>query len=373
MANKKITNMEVKRKNRNRIYRYMCKNDIVSNSDIAYELKLSLPTVAQNTKELMELGLVKEMGELESTGGRKAKGLSIIANSKVALGIDITKNHIGVLLTNLAGEILKYERLYYPFSNSREYFSELNDKIKEFLESHVVDKESVLGIGISIPGIVDLDKKEITDSHALETKELRFSEIENYFEFPCMFLNDANAGAFAEGLQERDSFFYLSLSNTVGGSFFEEGKLRYGRAFRCGEIGHMTIIPEGEGCYCGKKGCMDSYCNAKNLSDLTEGKLDKFFDELERGRKEYAEVWNQYIKYLAIAINNIHMILDCDIVLGGYVGSYLNTYMEQIRQAVSERNTFSGDGGFIRECRYKIGAAAFGAALYVIEKFVEQI
>ena len=124
MASKKITNMEVKRKNRNRIYRYVRKSGIVSNPDIAYELKLSLPTVTQNTKELIELGLIKENGELESTGGRKAKALAIEADFRLAAGVDITKNHIGLILTNLAGEILRYERIYYPFCRSEEYFSE---------------------------------------------------------------------------------------------------------------------------------------------------------------------------------------------------------------------------------------------------------
>ena len=108
MDKNKITNMEVKKKNRNRIYRYMCKAGTVSNPDIAYELKLSLPTVTQNTKELIKMGLIEEKGELESTGGRKAKALSITSNSKMAFGIDITRNHIGFLLTNLLGDILKY-------------------------------------------------------------------------------------------------------------------------------------------------------------------------------------------------------------------------------------------------------------------------
>ena len=118
MAKAKNTNMEVKRKNRNRIYRYVRKCKVVSNPDIAYELKLSLPTVTQNTKELIEMGLITERGELESTGGRKAKALSIEENSRLAVGLDITRNHIGLLLTNLKGEILNYERIYDPFDKS---------------------------------------------------------------------------------------------------------------------------------------------------------------------------------------------------------------------------------------------------------------
>lgn len=375
MASKKITNMEVKRKNRNRIYRYVRKSGIVSNPDIAYELKLSLPTVTQNTKELIELGLIKENGELESTGGRKAKALAIEADFRLAAGVDITKNHIGLILTNLAGEILRYERIYYPFCRSEEYFSEVSQKLEKFLKKEKIAAERILGVGISIPGITDMEKREITNSHVLNIKALSFQEMEKFFAYPCIFLNDANAGANAEAFQgeKEKNFFYLSLSNTVGGAYFSNGGIVYGSEFRCGEVGHMTIVPDGLECYCGKRGCFDSYCTAKKLAEFAGGKLETFFEGLKQKRPEYIEEWERYTKYLSIAVNNIHMLLDCDIVLGGYVGSYLEDYMADIRNKVSERNTFSEEGQFVKNCNYKIGAAALGAALYVIELFVEEI
>ena len=375
MTKNRVTNMEVKRKNRNRIYRYMCKAGTVSNPDIAYALKLSLPTVTQNTKELMEMGLIEETGELESTGGRKAKALSVTANSRMAVGMDITRNHIGLLLTNLAGQILKYERVYYPFCNDEDYFYSVNEKLKAFLEDTPAEKENLLGIGISFPGIVDWEKKEITNSHALDVKALSFSKVEKFFEYPCVFLNDANAGAYAEGTQigNDQRFFYLSLSNTVGGAIYDQGKLVYGSEFRCGEVGHMTIAPDGLECYCGKNGCLDSYCTAKRLDQLAGGKLETFFDGLKSGKKEFADEWERYTGYLAVAVNNIHMVLDCDIMLGGYVGSYAEDYISDIRRKVAARNTFSEDGQFVKACSYKVGAAALGAALYVIEMFVEQV
>ncbi len=85
----------------------------------------------------------------------------------------------------------------------------------------------------------------ITYSHALGVRDLPFSEIQSYFPWHCTFLNDANAGAFAEGIGSDlpSSFFYLSLSNTVGGAIFHDGNLLPGDAFRCGEAGHMTLIP----------------------------------------------------------------------------------------------------------------------------------
>ena len=170
-----------------------------------------------------------------------------------------------------------------------------------------------------------------------------------------------------------DSFFYLSLSNTVGGAIFHDGQLMQGREFRCGEAGHMTVVPDGRACYCGKSGCLDAYCSAKFLAEPGGGRLEDFFAGLEREEPEFVRAWEEYMKYLSIAVNNLHMVLDCDIVLGGYVGSYLEVHMGEIRKKVAERNTFSGDGSFVRSCNYKVGAAALGAALQVIETFIEQI
>ena len=135
----------------------------------------------------------------------------------------------------------------------------------------------------------------------------------------------------------------------------------------------MTIIPEGEPCYCGKEGCLDVYCSAQRLAKLADGKLEQFFEALKKKEKAAVNAWEDYTKYLTIAINNIHMILDCDIVLGGYVGSYIGPYINKIRYMAAERNTFGEEGGYIRACNYKVEAAALGAALNVIETFIEQV
>lgn len=375
MAKAGITNMEVKKNNRNRIYRYICKCRTASNPDISYALKISLPTVTQNTKELIEMGLVEEIGELQSTGGRRAKALSAAAGYRLAVGIDITQNHIGLLLADLAGTILKYDRINFPFRRTRDYFDGVSGKLEEFLKTAAARPERILGIGISFPGIVNLRKQEITNSHALGVSALSFAEVSGCFAYPCFFLNDANAGAYAEGVrfEETDSFFYLSLSNTVGGAIFHDGQLMQGREFRCGEAGHMTVVPDGRACYCGKSGCLDAYCSAKFLAEPGGGRLEDFFAGLEREEPEFVRAWEEYMKYLSIAVNNLHMVLDCDIVLGGYVGSYLEVHMGEIRKKVAERNTFSGDGSFVRSCNYKVGAAALGAALQVIETFIKQI
>ena len=375
MNKKQVTNIEVKRNNRNRVYRFICGHETVSNPDISYETKMSLPTVTQITKELIEKGLVEEVGELKSTGGRRAKALSAVANAKQAVGLDITKNHISLVLTNLKGEILRYVRIYKPFIAQREYYCELSEILEQFLDESDADREKILGVGISFPGIVDFDKEMVTYSHILGVKELSFDYVSQFFSYPCFFLNDANAGAYAEGIRSecQDRFFYLSLSNSVGGAIFNNGELIQGKAFRCGEVGHMTVVMDGKPCYCGKQGCLDAYCSASCLSDMTGEKLEQFFTGLKQGEKEFVDAWNMYITYLAVAINNIHMVLDCDIVLGGYVGSYAGDYIQDIWEKVSQRNTFEENTRYVQNCTYKVEAAAVGASLRVIEMFVEQI
>ena len=144
MEKKKITNIEVKRKNRNDVFRYICKNAMVSNPDISYALKISLPTATQITKELIEEGFVEEKGALESTGGRRAKALAVSENVGKAIGLDITKNHISLVLTDLTGEILKYERIFLPYVAEDAYYREVNDKLETFLEQNRCSGQKIL-------------------------------------------------------------------------------------------------------------------------------------------------------------------------------------------------------------------------------------
>lgn len=375
MDKQKVTNMEVKKQNRNRVFRYIYRHGTVSNPDISHEMNMSLPTVTQITKELIEKGLVEEKGELKSTGGRRAKALSAAVNVKQAIGLDITKNHISLVLINLAGEILKYERIYQPYSSEEVYYQRVSEKLEAFLDESGEEREKILGVGISFPGIIDLDREMIADSHILGVEMVPFEAVSRYFSYPCFFLNDANAGAYAEGIRPEgmERFFYLSLSNTVGGAIFNQNELMQGSNFRCGEVGHMTVVPDGETCYCGKKGCLDAYCSASILSDAADGKLEKFFAALEQGEGDVLQIWDQYMSYLAIAVNNIHMVLDCDVVLGGYVGSYMESYIQDIWDKVLARNTFAEKVPFVKACSYTVGAAALGAALKVTEDFVRQI
>lgn len=149
-------------------------------------------------------------------------------------------------------------------------------------------------------------------------------------------------------LESPRSLVYLSLSNSVGGAILTGGALYGGDHLRAGEFGHNTLVPDGRPCYCGKKGCLDAYCPAKVLSQLTDGNLALFFDGLRSGNAALQTAWNEYLSYLAVAVNNLRMTFDCDVIVGGYVGGFLAEFGEPLREMLVERNTFAA-GQFLPE------------------------
>lgn len=368
------SNMDVKRRNRSNTLRCVLTCDHISQMELSQRLSLSWPTVLQNVKELSELGLIQEVGSYESTGGRKAKAYAPVRDAKLALGVDITRNHVSFVLVDLCGQVLHWTRNSYPFSLDDSYACGLGELVERFVADNSAG-ERLLGIGISLPGVVAEEKGILDDSHILGVQDVPTAFFSRYIPYPCHFLNDANAAGLAEvyGTLDAGDLVYLSLSNSVGGAILNGGALYTGAHLRAGEFGHNTLIPGGRRCYCGKEGCLDAYCSARVLADYTEGKLADFFDRLRAGDPQLEQVWQEYLQYLAVAVNNLHMSFDCDVIVGGYVGAYLEEFGGPLRTLLEERNTFRRDASYLRFCRYKLEAAAVGAALMQVDQFIQNI
>ncbi|WP_318586116.1 hypothetical protein [[Clostridium] scindens] len=80
-----------------------------------------------------------------------------------------------------------------------------------------------------------------------------------------------------------------------------------------------------------------------------------------------------YLKDLAIAVDNLRMCFDCEIVLGGYVGSSMEPYIQEFRNLVAEKDIFENSGDYVYVCQYQQEASALGAAIFQIEKFIDTI
>ncbi|MCI8505574.1 MAG: ROK family transcriptional regulator [Lachnospiraceae bacterium] len=369
----KGSNTETKRLNKIKIAKYIYHHGEASKQEIATALNLSMPTVLQRVKELIKEGIIAETGEYESTGGRKAKALSIVSKGRCAVGLDITGNHVSFVLLDAGGGICGKKRIRCTFKDSEDYYQNLGEMLDFFLDKYQVERERLLGVGISIPGIVDEEKKRMPQSHVLKVEDFELDKISRYIPWRTWFRNDANSAAYAELRGSSQDTIYLSLSNTVGGAIYMNGRIYKGAHFRGAEFGHMILVPGGKRCYCGRAGCMDAYCAAGVLARWTGDDLDAFFRELEGENPVYQTVWREYLNFLAIAITNLRMAFDCDVVLGGYVGGYMDCYLGALEDKLDEYRIFGPDQNYVRTGRYKHEAAAIGAGIRFIEEYFDGI
>ena len=356
---------------RSRILNYVINNQITSKAEVSKNLNLSMPTVLSNINDLIAKGIIIETGEYESTGGRKAKSIGINPSYRYSVGIVITANHVGIVLVNLKYEIVKFRRVRMKFSPDASYCQDLSVLTSEFLKDTEY-QDRILGIGISIPGIISQKAHLLIKSHALQLENYSLSFLEQAFDLPVYFENDANAAMMAEDMNRYKNAIYLSLNNTLGGAFCIGGKLFQGENQKAGEFGHMILVPGGRKCYCGKKGCADAYCAASALTDEINS-LETFMEQLKSGDEAAEEKWSEYLDMLAVLISNLRMAYDMDIILDGEVGGYLAEHMLPLGEKVMEYNGFDHDIRYLRNCSYKREASAVGAAKHFLQDFIKNI
>lgn len=367
--------IEIKLKNRTSIFQLLRQHDGLSRQDVVTMLRLSLPTVTQNLTELMEEGLVVESGSIGNTGGRRAKSYAVNGRARTAIGLEITKNHIAVAVVDMKGNVLVHQRVRYPFAKTDDYAGKLADLVQWGIEEAQIDSESVLGVGIGIPGLVSEDHKRVTYGETLNFTGAEVGEFAKYIPYPAALYHDVHAACFAETWNNKEikNAFYIMIHNSVGGAVYVNHHLYSGDTTRSGEIGHITLVPNGRRCYCGKLGCVDAYCSTANLVAMTNGNLGAFFGLLEAGDAQAKAAWAEYMEHLSAAINMIRMLFDCDVILGGHIGEYIDAYMDDLRVLTAQKNPFDDNAEYLQPCRFKKAAVATGAALGYISDFLETV
>ncbi len=358
------------------VYRHIYWNKNSSRQTIAADLGISLPTVANNLSLLKEQGLIFNAGEFESTGGRKANRISFVPDAKMAIGVDITKTYMSFVLVDLSLRLLDQKKIWITYENTEEYYRRISEEAEAMLLRGHVDKSRFLGIGISLPVIVGEGGRTITYAEVIEVPPNFYERLKRWIPYPFRLFNDANSAGWAELWTRGNDYpmVYLSLSNSVGGAIVQNKRVYTGNNWRGAEFGHMTIVPNGKRCYCGSLGCLDAYCAAGVLSDFAGGDIEEFFRRLKTSdNRGYRRVFEQYMEDLSVAVNNLRMCFDCDVVLGGNVGSCMEDYMEEFRRIVEKRTPFEDNAEYVKSCSYRTEPSAVGAALYYIDAFIRHI
>jgi len=394
LTSEKLTTTDVKRINKNRVFRLIHFSGKVARQEISDALRLSLPTVNQNLKYLFDEDLIEYAGNFQSTGGRRAQVIMVNGASRFAVSVNVTANEIFAYLVDLRGQVIDEISLAIKIANN-EFEPRIDLLVNKLIDRNSIDKDKVLGVGITVPAIFDNDNKTILSAPIMGLKNYDVANLTRGIEYETIVVNDAKAYAFAnywktkqleasnlisvrnfdeKKLMDSDfSCIYLMLNEGVGGAFIDGETTRKGLHNRAGEFGHMTIYPGGKKCYCGKKGCFESYVSTRVLSTDLGLNLKEFFHGVETDNVDYVKVFKDYLYNLAIGINNLYVMNDCDVCICGPLASYLKNYEDRLKKLLVEMCPFETDASYLTFTNCSDGEAKVGAAFMFLIDFIASI
>lgn len=228
---------------------------------------MGLSTVSQNLNLLEADGLIDRTGYLDSTGGRKAQAIRIVSDFRLSIGIGLLKNMFHITAIDLYGNAVCTESIPLSYSNSASYYEQVTDKIKEFIAKNQYEEEKILGISIATQGITSPDNTTVTYGNIMNNTGMNLENFSGYLSYPCHLEHDSKSAASLElwNHPELDSAVVFLLNRNMGGAVITNRQIHQGSSMHSGAIEHMCINPDGPLCYCGSRGCLETYCSANSL------------------------------------------------------------------------------------------------------------
>ncbi|NQD67876.1 ROK family protein [Bacillus haikouensis] len=216
------------------------------------------------------------------------------------------------------------------------------------ISKELIDRWKISGISISSAGQVNSETGMVvyaTDNIPRYTG-LNITElIQKETHLPVMVENDVNCTALGEywlgAAKDVDDFICVTIGTGIGGALFLDGKLYTGKGYCAGEIGHITLYPDGRECTCGKNGCFESYASSKALTDLITKAagntvpLIQFFKAVKAGDPESLALFELWLNDLTTGLKSIVHLLNPElIVLGGGISAQGDFLLEAIKDSL---------------------------------------
>lgn len=264
-------------RNRDRVLAALRERGRVSQAEIARITGLSRTTVHTLVAELKGSGVIHEVevGTPDFRGGRPAALLMLRDSSLTVVGIDFGHSHVGVAVADIGHNVLAERRCDLDVShNARAALDASTRMVDEVLTEARVDRKSVIGAGIGIPGPVDRARGAAGSATILPGwTDLRIGiEMRDRLAMPVEIENDANLGALAEltwgAGRDSSNFAYIKVATGIGAGLVIDGRLLRGTSGTAGEIGHTTLDESGALCYCGNRGCLETVASGPAIIKL---------------------------------------------------------------------------------------------------------
>ncbi|OZU88302.1 sugar kinase [Virgibacillus indicus] len=324
----------------------------ISRAQIAKETKLTPPTVSSIVKELIEQEIVRESSLGESKGGRKPTMLLINSDAFYVIGVDAGPENVACVLADLSGKIYERNssRLELPITNEQ-FIEILKGNIHKLLQSLTTIKDKIIGIGVAMHGVVDVEEGTSLIAPNLNLRNIPIkAELEQEFNLVVNVENDARAMALGEswfgGHGEVDSMVAVNIGRGVGSGVVVNGKLYHGAQDIAGEFGHMTVDINGPECSCGNRGCLQAFVsgsaivkkaktNIQSAPDSLTG--EEIYKSAHAGDGAYIEILEYTGQIIGIGLTNlIHLINPEKIVLGGGVMKSEKFILPFIKQTIDQ-------------------------------------
>lgn len=345
-------------------------NPGVSRQQLAKTVKLSLPTVGTYLKALDALGLIKEekLKGNNAQVGRKANGISVIKDAAHAFGMLITHDTLEVSLLDFECNCVDHRIKKIAFSTDDAYRRQLGEILFDMVLKNNISTSSIKGVGIAITSIVY--EEQFLSSYILGIDRYPLDELTKYIPYPC-FAEEISRAPLLDVKMVDGSVAYMWIGEVISCAYASESML-FSPSTMPMEVNHMCMVRDGKHHICGKRGCLGAYCSASELTEHYNHDLDAYFNALSQNEPQAVEDIKAYIRVLSQAISNIHLMMNCNFILGGPVGSRLKDLLPVIENEIADINPFCKHVNWLSVDSNPFSATR-GCALEIFNRFIAGI
>jgi predicted NBD/HSP70 family sugar kinase len=320
--------------NRQIVLNYVREREPISRAEIARETDLQRSTISAIVEALTAEGLVEEVGEGESTGGRRPTLLRLRTKGAIAIGVAITPTRTTVATSDLAGRIVE-QKEFLTNPDPDQTLGEVMNLIREFSARN---KGSIEAVGVSLPGLVDPSTGTAVYVPYFKWRDIPIAKtISNAVGLPVVIDNDANAVALAElwfgrpEVSDARDFILVLVAEGVGTGIIFDGQVYRGQRGAAGEFGHMVIGTEAPvPCSCGNRDCWEAFSSERaavaryqRLSGETKQStfgLRELVDLALQGEADAKAALIETAHYLGVGISNLVVGFSPEaVVVGGEI------------------------------------------------------
>jgi len=346
-----ITSAEMRGINRSAILELIRRDGPIARTTIAQRLDVSLPTVMRIVDGLIEEGFVRPQGQTEWSGGRRRPLLEFNADGYVVLGVDMggTEKIYGAI-SEIGGNLINEMEVDRRDATGDECYQLLTKLIDALLASPGIKGRKVRGIGVGAPGITRHREGVVKWAYILNWKDFPLkAKLSKRYNLPITVDNDVNLAALGEHWfgagQNAQNMILITVGAGIGAGIIIDGALYRGSNEASGEIGHT--IPSGD--FLGRRfldfGALESVASGtgmierarrllksrRDAASLKNLSAEDIFESAQQGEKWASSILADAIDYLAIAIGNLSISFDPElIVLGGGVTRYADMLVKPI-------------------------------------------